>query len=156
MEKKDICSLFRVVSFVIMAFSTSIKLLKQGSCASSSHDERILKVVENIHLRIKKEGGVVFQGRVFGTLILTRSLGDKEMKQYGVIAKPYCFSSLINENDLYVIIGSDGVWDALPNETLFELSKEKMSTDDFAKKIVMLSIDRGSTDNITCLVIKLN
>ena len=52
MEKKEICSLFRVVSFVIMAFSTSIKLLKQGSCASSSHDERILKVVENIHLRI--------------------------------------------------------------------------------------------------------
>ena len=106
--------------------------------------------------RIKKEGGVVFQGRVFGTLILTRSLGDKEMKQYGVIAKPYCFSSLINENDLYVIIGSDGVWDVLPNENLFELSKENMNTDDFVKKIVMLSIDRGSTDNISCLVIKLN
>ena len=106
--------------------------------------------------RIKKEGGVVFRGRVFGTLILTRSFGDKEMKKYGVISIPYCLSSLINENDLYVIIGSDGVWDVISNEDLFKFSKEKISSEDFAKKIVNLSIDKGTTDNASCLVLKLN
>ena len=106
--------------------------------------------------RIKKEGGVVFRGRVFGTLILTRSFGDKEMKKYGVISIPYCLSSLINENDLYVIICSDGVWDVISNEDLFKFSKEKISSEDFAKKIVNLSIDKGTTDNASCLVLKLN
>ena len=106
--------------------------------------------------RIKKEGGVVFRGRVFGTLILTRSFGDKEMKKYGVMSIPYCLSSLINENDLYVIIGSDGVWDVISNEDLFKFSKEKISSEDFAKKIVNLSIDKGTTDNASCLVLKLN
>ena len=106
--------------------------------------------------RIKKKGGVVFRGRVFGSLMLTRSFGDKEMKKYGVISIPYCSSSLINENDLYIIIGSDGVWDTISNEDLFKFSKEKISSEDFAKKIVMLSIDRGTTDNVSCLVLKLN
>ena len=106
--------------------------------------------------RIKKKGGVVFQGRVFGTLILTRSLGDKEMKQYGVSSIPHCFSQLMNENDLYAVIGSDGAWDVLPNDILFELSREKMDSKHFAEKIIKLSIEKGSVDNISCLVIKLN
>ena len=106
--------------------------------------------------RIKKKGGVVFQGRVFGTLILTRSLGDKEMKQYGVSSIPHCFSQLINENDLYAVIGSDGAWDVLPNDILFGLSREKLDSKHFAEKIIKLSIEKGSIDNISCLVIKLN
>jgi serine/threonine protein phosphatase PrpC len=121
------------------------QITKDHNCSDASEVERI-----------KKKGGVVFQGRVFGTLILTRSLGDKEMKQYGVLAKPYCYSSIINENVLYLIVGSDGAWDVLPSEQLFELSKEKMSSKDFAKKIVKISIEKGSVDNISCLVIKLN
>jgi serine/threonine protein phosphatase PrpC len=31
-----------------------------------------------------------------------------------------------------------------------------MSSKDFAKKIVKISIEKGSVDNISCLVIKLN
>jgi len=38
--------------------------------------------------RIRDQGGIVFQGRIFGKLILTRTLGDKEMKKYGVIPEP--------------------------------------------------------------------
>ena len=49
--------------------------------------------------RIKKLGGMVFQGRVFGSLIVTRSFGDKEMKLYGVDPIPYCFSCLISGNE---------------------------------------------------------
>ena len=41
--------------------------------------------------RIKKCGGIVFSNRVFGTLMLTRSFGDKGMKKYGVISTPDCF-----------------------------------------------------------------
>jgi len=107
--------------------------------------------------RIKKFGGLVFRGRVFGSLMISRSFGDKEMKLYGVVSIPYCFSCLLSEDDKYIIAGSDGVWDALQNiNDIYELSKEKMSSEIFVKKIVQLAIDSGTTDNISCLVLKLN
>jgi len=107
--------------------------------------------------RIKNFGGLVFQGRVFGSLMITRSFGDKEMKMYGVVSIPYCFSCLISDNDQYIIAASDGVWDAFQNiNDIYELSKEEMTSEIFVKKIVQLSIDRGTCDNISCLVLKLN
>ena len=106
--------------------------------------------------RIKSKGGFVFQGRVFGSLVLTRSFGDKEFKQYGVISTPDYYWGIIDDNDLYAIIGSDGVWDVIPQEDIYEMSKEKMTSEEFAKRIIVMSIDRGTRDNITCCVIKLN
>ena len=47
---------------------------------------------------------MVFNGRVFGTLMLTRSIGDREMKNYGVCSIPYVNISKISEDDLYFII----------------------------------------------------
>ena len=105
--------------------------------------------------RIKKEGGVVFQGRVFGTLMLTRSFGDKEMKQYGVLESPYIYSCFLDKNNLYVIMASDGVWDVVNSDEIFGLSKmNNISCEEFSKKIILKAIDKGTTDNVTCLVVK--
>ena len=111
---------------------------------------------ENEVTRIKNNKGLVFQGRVFGSLLLTRSFGDKELKEYGVLSTPDIFSNLINDNDLYAIIGSDGVWDVISQEDLFELSKEKKSSKELCQKIVITSLERHSQDNISCFVVKLN
>ena len=106
--------------------------------------------------RIKKRGGVVFQGRVFGSLMLTRSFGDKEMKQYGILGEPYIYSCFLGEKDLYVIVASDGVWDVISSEDLFNMSnKEKISSEELAKNIVKTAIDKGTNDNVTCLIVKL-
>jgi protein phosphatase PTC1 len=106
--------------------------------------------------RIKKSGGIVFSNRVFGTLMLTRSFGDKEMKKYGVISTPDCFCHKISDTFLYIIIASDGIWDAVKEEEIMHMGGDKLSSDDFSKKIVKLAIDKGSRDNISCIVIKLN
>lgn len=106
--------------------------------------------------RIKKHEGLVFRGRVFGSLIITRSFGDKEMKSYGVISTPHVFVKAINKNDLYAIICSDGVWDVCSKEDILELSKNNISSEELSKQIVKLAIEKGSSDNISCLVIKLN
>ena len=105
--------------------------------------------------RIKKEGGVVFQGRVFGTLMLTRSFGDKEMKQYGVFGSPYIYSCFLDKNNIYAIMASDGVWDVVNSDEIFGLSKmNNISCEEFSKKIILKAIDKGTTDNVTCLVVK--
>ena len=106
--------------------------------------------------RVKKSGGLVFKGRVFGSLILTRSFGDKEMKQYGIISNPYVFHTLINKDDLYAIVCSDGVWDVCSKVDLLKLPLNNISSEELAKKIVKLSIEKGTNDNVSCLVIKLN
>ena len=111
---------------------------------------------ENEVNRIKKKGGMVFQGRVFGTLMLTRSFGDKEFKTYGVLSTPDIYNSIVNDKDLFAIIASDGVWDVISKEYLFEMSKEKLSSEEFSKKIVITALDRGTRDNISCFVVKLN
>ena len=106
--------------------------------------------------RIRDAGGVVFRERVFGTLMLTRSFGDKEMKKYGVLSTPDIFCHNIEEEDIFVIIASDGVWDVVEEDEIFKMSQEKISSSDFSKKIIQLAKDRDTHDNISCIVVKLN
>ena len=106
--------------------------------------------------RIKSKGGIVFQGRVFGMLMITRSFGDKEFKNYGVLPTPNIFLSLIEDNNLYAVIASDGVWDTITEEDLLKFSKIKMSSEELSKKIVGTTMERRSRDNASCCVVKLN
>ena len=107
--------------------------------------------------RIKDNGGIVFQGRIFGKLILTRTLGDKEMKKYGVLSLPDFFVKKIDKDDLFVVIGSDGIWDVINEDELFKMGNEKeLSSESFSKKIMATAKERDTRDNSSCIVIKLN
>jgi protein phosphatase PTC1 len=106
--------------------------------------------------RIRSSGGIVFSGRVFGQLVLTRALGDHALKKYGVIATPFVSKTAIEEKHRYCVIASDGVWDVINNEELFNLSKCVHTADEFAKTLIKSSLQNGSKDNISCIVIKLN
>jgi protein phosphatase PTC1 len=106
--------------------------------------------------RIRETGGVVFSGRVFGQLVLTRALGDHAMKKYGVISTPYISKYVIEDNYKYVIIASDGLWDVILEDEVFKLSQEIKKTEEFAKTLVENALLKGSKDNISCIVIKIN
>ena len=82
--------------------------------------------------------------------------GDKEFKQYGLLAISSIYCNLIEDNDLLAVIAYDGVWGTISEENLLELSKEKMPSNVFSKKIVVTSLEKGTKDNISCFVIKLN
>ena len=112
--------------------------------------------------RVKKSGGIVFNNRVYGKLMLTRSFGDKELKKHGVISEPDYFIKKINEEDKFIIIASDGVWDTVKENDILEFENKSkngdwpFSSDEFSKKIVKLAVDKGTMDNVSCIVIKLN
>ena len=116
---------------------------------------------ENEVSRIKQSGGIVFNNRVYGTLMLTRSFGDKEMKKYGVTCEPDIFCKNIEEDDKYIIIASDGVWDVVNESEIMTLENgyeergKGLSSDEFSKQIVNLAINKGTIDNVSCIVIKL-
>jgi serine/threonine protein phosphatase PrpC/transcriptional regulator of met regulon len=106
--------------------------------------------------RIRKVGGVVFNGRVFGQLALSRAFGDHAMKKYGVICTPHVNKHIVSEKDKFIVLCSDGVWDVLTDEDVYSLSLKIKNADEFSTLIVNTAIYRGSRDNISCIAITIN
>ena len=85
--------------------------------------------------RIRKAGGFVNQfGRVNGNLNLSRSIGDLKYKQVPGIAKadqmitaePDIMVQTITDEDEFVILGCDGIWDCLSNEQAVDYVRQRL------------------------------
>ena len=57
--------------------------------------------------------------------------------------------------DEYIIIASDGVWDALRPHDVLDILNEGKSVKETSIDIVAKSIKGGSMDNISCIIAKL-
>ena len=144
----------RVIYCANVGDSKGYLLKKTGECIKITKEHTCKEQTEVD--RIKKKGGYVFNERVFGSLMVTRSIGDKEMKQYGVISEPYISHfNIDNSQDSYIIIASDGIWDIIDEEKLAMFAKEEMPADALCKRLVKMSLEGGTNDNISCIVIKL-
>ena len=131
--------------YLLKTNGSIVQLSMDHTCADKSEVERI-----------KKMEGMVFNNRVFGTLIVTRSIGDKEMKNYGVISTPTVKKVNVNEEeDNYIIIASDGLWDVIKEEQMMLFASEDMPAESLSKRLVQMAKEGGSMDNISCIVIKL-
>ena len=89
-------------------------LVNRKGIMRMTHDDRIDDPKE--HKRIIKQGGILVNNIIYGRLILSRCFGDWGIKQYGLIVEPHIVKIEINEDDLYLIITSDGVWDSFRDE----------------------------------------
>ena len=105
--------------------------------------------------RIEKEGGRIEEDRLNGILCITRGLGDFDLKNKGLIADPHVVKRLIDHSLDYCVIASDGVWDVLSPDDVAKITQEH-NIDDLAKIIVETAKNKGSEDNISCIVIELN
>ena len=118
-----------------------------------SKDDRVEEPEEKE--RIIKEGGVIYNGRIYGVLMLSRCFGDWNIKNYGVSCEPHIAKIELNEDDLYLVIASDGVWDYMKDEEFKVLMETDVNTMDICKDIITESLRKGSSDNISCFVINL-
>ena len=132
---------------------TRCTLIKEFGFKRLSYDDRASD--ENEYNRIIKQGGVVFGGRVYGQLMLSRAFGDWELKAYGVTCEPHITKINIEDDDKYLVIASDGVWDVIEDEDAYGLGKVANNSKNLCKDIVQTSLDKGSMDNISCFVIAL-
>ena len=108
---------------------------------------------EDERKRITEIGGKIIKNRVMGQLILTRTLGDLYVKQFGVINTPDINIYDINETINYIIIASDGVWDVVDLDTITNMGKAGKNVGEFCKDIVKLAINKGTKDNVSCIVV---
>ncbi len=78
------------------------------------------------------------------------------MKKYGVLSTPDIYFKNVEKDDIFVVISSDGIWDVVEENEIFEMAQKGISSSDLSKKIVNLAKERETHDNISCIVVKLN
>ncbi|XP_056468385.1 protein phosphatase, Mg2+/Mn2+ dependent, 1Lb [Gadus chalcogrammus] len=104
-------------------------------------------------------GFISFNGswRVQGILAMSRSLGDYPLKHLNVvIPDPDIMTfDLDQQQPGFMILASDGLWDAFSNEEAVRFIRERLDEPHFgAKSLVLQSFYRGCPDNITVMVVK--
>ncbi|KAL8225634.1 hypothetical protein R6Q57_018191 [Mikania cordata] len=105
--------------------------------------------------RIEQAGGfIIWAGtwRVGGVLAVSRAFGDKQLKPY-VVAEPEIQEEEIDGVD-FIIIASDGLWNVLSNKDAVGMVQEISDAEAACRKLVQESYAKGSSDNISCIVVR--
>lgn len=111
--------------------------------------------------RIQGNGGMVShnsQGvwQVNGRLSMTRSLGDIELKKYGVTADPFIATkNLKHGKDAFLVLTTDGVNFVLNDQELIDIICCCSTPQEAASFVTDQALQFGSEDNSTAVVIPL-
>jgi len=117
--------------------------------------------------RVDKAGGQVFFGRVMGTLAVSRAFGDIEFKfphNVGsgdfVSAVPFIRKIQLTPDTTFLVIACDGLWDKLTYQDAVDFTANAVKcgkeVNETAQLIVQDSLDKGTLDNVTAIVIYLS
>lgn len=108
--------------------------------------------------RIESLGGFVTPktafdvARVNGIIAIARSLGDKYFGEF-VSPRPYISETKLTRNDKRLILACDGVWDVLSDKEAVDLITEVKHSQKASEILKNLALKRGSTDNISVMVV---
>ncbi|KAK0595813.1 hypothetical protein LWI29_010226 [Acer saccharum] len=124
-------------------------------------------------IRVEAAGGRVINWnghRILGVLASSRSIGDQYLKPF-VIAKPEVTVSERTDNDEFLILASDGLWDVMSNEVACQVVRRSFNgrikwasqhvvngnrATRAANVLSEIAIARGSSDNISVIVVDLS
>jgi len=91
--------------------------------------------------------------RLQGVIQVTRCIGDRPLRDFGLTAEPNVRTVELVESDRALVVASDGLWDVVsPERVLHCLVHTAWAPDLIAKRLVAEAIDGKSDDNITVVV----
>ena len=146
------------------------RILKKGGkvCSRAALDENIKTIVQG-PLRVWYRCTNINSN--FMGLAMTRSLGDSGAHKVGVSHEPFENSQELAEDDEFIILGSDGIWDvisceeaaAVINDYIISLPPLQKRTEWCPKEAANILVARARrkwqsanhVDDITCCIIKL-
>jgi len=102
--------------------------------------------------RITDAGGFMMSGRVNGVLAVTRSLGDSSMKEF-VVGSPYTTETELCEDDEFLILACDGLWDVIDDQSAVDLVRDIQDAQEASQKLLDYALGRTS-DNVTVLLVR--
>jgi serine/threonine protein phosphatase PrpC len=119
-------------------------------------------------LRIKELGGeIIYDGYDWRIedLSVSRAFGDLDANPY-VTSMPDLYKYKIQESDKFIVMGCDGLWDVLSNQEVINFVLDMCydiknnirysKQQNVAKNLAEHAIKKGSTDNVSVIVIFLN
>ncbi|KAK1421345.1 hypothetical protein QVD17_23600 [Tagetes erecta] len=115
--------------------------------------------------RIESMGGYVDcrngVWRIQGSLAVSRGIGDKHLKKW-VIAEPETRIIDVRPECEFLILASDGIWDTVNNQEAIDIVRpfcvggtKKPDLSSACRKLVGLSVTRGSYDDMSVMIILL-
>ncbi|KAJ7964216.1 Protein phosphatase 2C [Quillaja saponaria] len=136
---------------------------REGTAEALTSDHRPSR--EDEKDRIETLGGYVdlCRGvwRLQGSLAVSRGIGDRHLKQW-VIAEPETKVLRIEPEYEFLILASDGLWDKVSNQEAVNIARSLCVGNDrpepflACKKLVDLSVSRGSLDDTSVMLILLD
>jgi serine/threonine protein phosphatase PrpC len=128
--------------------------------------------------RVIEAGGTIFNERVNGMLAISRAFGDHQLKAPAlpndvVSNVPDITSTELTDQDMFVIVACDGLWDVvedqesvnlvlegirelmalLPNTGQDNLTHRRSMAEVLARMLVEEALARGTSDNVSCIMI---
>lgn len=141
-------------------------LSRSGRAIPLSHDHKPENPAERE--RIEAAGGKVSLNRVKGELAVSRALGDftykgndrKPADEQMVIAKPDVLEQELCDDDEFLILACDGLWDVMSNQEAVNYVREAMKTTTDLSKVCENVLDAavlelGSKDNVSVVIVAL-
>ncbi|KAK2649760.1 hypothetical protein Ddye_017249 [Dipteronia dyeriana] len=135
-------------------------LCRKGEAIELSQDHRPIYPSEK--RRVEGLGGYVDDGYLNGVLSVSRALGDWDMKlpkgsPSPLIAEPEFQQVVLTEDDEFLIIGCDGIWDVMSSQHAVNLVHRGLrrhdDPDQCARDLVMEALRRNTFDNLTLIVV---
>jgi serine/threonine protein phosphatase PrpC/CheY-like chemotaxis protein len=161
-----------------------------GDCRGVLSQDGVAKVLTEDHkatnksekTRIEMAGGFVQNGRVNGALMVARSFGDIQHKNFApcvghkgnenepggiwaenqhVISKPdFTHLFVFNDSFEFIILASDGIWDVFECQEAVNFVRKRLLTNkDLTKtadELIQKALQRGTQDNTSCIIIAFN
>ncbi len=117
-----------------------------------------------INLNIKIPFRVFLKNKNIPGLAMSRSIGDFIAKKVGVINEPEILDIIINNNDKFIILASDGLWEFVSNEDVRDIVNKyykDFNLKDAIKDLINFAIKKFENvgkyiDDITIILIFLN
>jgi len=107
--------------------------------------------------RITSLKGMVIQNKVGGVLSVTRAFGDYELKESGWISnEPHISSISLTEDDTFLILACDGLFDVLQDQHVIDAIGPESNPNNAAERLVTQALSKGTTDNVSVVVLRLN
>eukprot|EP00727_Mastigamoeba_balamuthi_P011427 m51a1_g6907 putative protein phosphatase (804) ;mRNA; r:91920-95306 len=108
--------------------------------------------------RLTAAGAMILYNRLYGSLAVSRAFGDGEFKEKPyVLSDPHVLTRPLTRSDSVLVIACDGLWDKVSYQEAIDLATEQREHGaqpaEIAKSLSTLTLERGSLDNVTIIVV---
>jgi serine/threonine protein phosphatase PrpC len=132
-------------------------LVRRQDSLQLSADHRLSNPEEKE--RVRQTGAVIQEPYIMvgaSGLMPTRSLGDQDFAAAGVIPDPFVHRKRLNQDDIFLILACDGLFDVMSNQEVAEVVRSAQGPEEAARNLMQEALEvRMSADNLTVICLEL-